>query len=258
MSRVRSFETEAGLVEAFCALLPGQDHRAVWTAYHETAGWDLLLVGRSGIQIGLEAKLLLNAKVLEQSLPGRWADERGPDYRAVLVPRDGLQNHLSTIAYHLGIVVLTVSPKERYSYSRFDPDLPDEAWDYSTRRWPNWCPSVRCMLPEYVPDVTGGHASPVQLSPWKIKAIKLLILLERHGAVTRMDMKLLEISPSRWTDRYAGLLSPNPLVGGYVRNTRTPDLRSQHPVNWAQIEADFETWGKNHPATQLALLGAVA
>lgn len=87
------------------------------------------------------------------------------------------------------------------------------------------------------------HAAPVQLTEWKISAIKLMILLERKGAVTRADMKALRLSPTRWTDRYHGFLMASPT--GYVKHTGTPDLKAQHPKNWAEIEADFDKWGKD-------------
>jgi hypothetical protein len=75
-----------------------------------------------------------------------------------------------------------------------------------------------------------------------VKAIKLMILLERRGRVTRGDMKALQISPTRWTDSWNGFLSASPEAGGYVSNGRTPDLKRQHPTNWAEIEADFAKW----------------
>lgn len=102
----------------------------------------------------------------------------------------------------------------------------------------------RCILPDYIPDVAAGCAAPVQLTPWKINAIKLMIVLERRGYVTRKDMKVLQISPTRWCDHWHGFLAPAP-DRRYVRCNRTPDLKAQHPVNWAQIEADFEVWGKD-------------
>lgn len=252
MSKAKLFTSEADMVAAFCSLIDparwarNPEHAPRWTQYHETAGWDLLLVHETGIQVGIEAKLSLNAKVLEQALPSRWADPSGPDYRAVLVPTDGLQHHLARLARHVGITVITISGERapdgalRHVYS--NPGLPDEKHTYSLTDWPNWCPLERCKLPEYVPDVSGGKAAPIQLSPWKIKAIKLLILLERRGAVTRRDMKALGLSPTRWTDHYNGFLRPGP--DGYVRSGLTPDLKAQHPVNWAQIEADYDTWSK--------------
>lgn len=257
----RLFATEADLVRCYCAQIDparwsnNPDRAPAWVAYHETAGWDLLLVHPSGAQVGVEAKLSLNAKVLDQALPGHWADTAGPDYRAVLVPQDGLQLHMKSIALHLGIVIITCRPEERDGrhvriYARAEPDLPDEAWEYRMRSWPNWCPSQRCRVPDYVPDVSGGHAAPVTLTAWKIDAIKLVILLDRRGFVTRADMKALKLSPSRWTDHHHGFLSPAPERGGYVRNSRTPDFKAQHPLNWAQIEADFATWSADLLAAQ--------
>lgn len=270
MGKTKLFSTEAELVAAFCSCIDPErwarnpSRAPKWVQYHETAGWDLLLVHpETGEQIGIEAKLGLNAKVLEQALPGRWADLDGPDYRAVLVPNDGLQRHFAEIARHLGITVLTVISGPRGYYNAqvgsaydFRPGLPDEG--LSTRdQWPNWCPARRCKLPDYVPDVTGGHSAPVKLSEWKIKAIKLLILLDRRGYVTRQDMKALSISPTRWTDRYYGFLTPSP-DGGYVRNDRTPDLKAQHQTNWAQIEADYETWSKGVETAGKLALGSAA
>lgn len=252
MSNAKLFATEAELVAKFCELIDPANRRNPsnnprWTPYHETAGWDLILAHESGLQIGIEAKLSLNAKVLEQALPSRWAaeDGAGPDFRAVLVPSDGLQNHLQRIAFHLGIVVITVSASQGWNgktIHRFDPHLLDPKSPWEERSWPNWCPAARCELPDYVPDVTGGHSAPVALTDWKIRAIKLLILLDRRGYVTRRDMKALKISPTRWTDAYYGFLVAG--EAGYVRCTRTPDLKAQHPTNWAQIEADYETWSK--------------
>jgi hypothetical protein len=261
----RLFSTEADLVAAFCSCIAPErfrfpDRAPKWVAYHETAGWDLLLAHPDGQQIGIEAKLTLNPKVLSQALPGRWADEAGPDFRAVLVPEDGLQLYVSELARHLGIVVIAVRGRPRAYHSApvgsafdFSPDLPDQ---WNARDWPNWCPAQRCKLPDYVPDVLGGKAAPVQLSEWKIKAIKLLIILERTGSVTRADMKVLGLSPTRWTDHWSGFLSPGP-DGGYIRNGRTPDLLTQHPENWRQIEADIARWGGQLRGGQL-LNGAAA
>ena len=219
--------------------------RADWTIYAETAGWDILMVHRDGYQLGIEAKLSLNAKVIEQTLSGNHSfyDCSGPDYRAALVPVNKIQHHLGSIAKAIGITIIKVRPPATGVYHW--TELPDQDSDY--RSWPNWCPAERCKLPDYVPDVSAGHAAPVQLTHWKVKAIKLMIWLERYGSVTRKDMKALQISSTRWTDHYAGFLSAS-ANGGYVRNNRTPDLRAQHPVNYAQIEADFDTWAKDMPA----------
>ena len=240
MKREPRFATEADLVAAFCAVIDKRNASPNprckrWTVYHETADWDLLLVDNSGVQVGLEAKLSLNAKVLVQALPDYYAATDGPDYRGVLVPHEGTQHFIPTLARHLGIGVVEM---RRFS----EPALPDEESDWSMRGWHSWCPAKRCALPDYVPDVTGGKPSPVKLTDWKVRAIKLMIVLDRRGYVTRHDMKLLGISPTRWTASHHGFLVPDPIKGGYVPGARTPDFRTQHPTNYAEIEADFAKW----------------
>ncbi len=239
------FENEAHLVELFCGEVKkhneNRNRRSQgWIAYHETAGWDLLLVGdRDGAQIGIEAKMSLNAKVLEQALKGGFGT-KGPDYRAVLVPRIGLQLHLKNIADHIGITIIELSTwGRRPDQVHSNPSLPDEDSSYHLADWHNWCPFERETVPPYIPDVSGGKASPVTLSQWKIKAIKLVVLLDRQSFVTRADMRKLAISPSMWTAR-GGFLVPG--ENGYVKCEKTPDFRKQHPTNYLEIEADFETW----------------
>ena len=218
-----------------------------WTVYPETAGWDLLLAHKDGYQLGVEAKLSLNAKVIDQALSGlgrHWHDT-GPDYRAVLVPSGKVQLHLGRICSAIGIGVIAAK-KERF----WSPNLPNQEFDW--RDWPNWCPARRCALPDYIPDVEAGHSAPVMLTKWKIMAIKLSIILERRGYVTRADMKSLGISPTRWTDHWNGFLARDPHRKAYVRSERTPDLRSQHPINWSQIEADIGVWGKEFGLGEVA------
>lgn len=250
MSKLFTKETE--LVAAFVDVLSkprwsvGKAVGDGWTAYHETAGWDVLLSNdATALQVGIEAKLSLNAKVLSQALPSRSGGNVGPDYRAVLVPSDGCQHHMVEIAGALGISVIVIRDDryERDTAPRWQCDisLPEQGGQsWSDSGWFPWLPISRENLPDYIPDVRGGDSAPVCLTPWKVKAIKLLILLERRGAVHRSDMKALDISATRWTESHHGFLAPSP--DGYVRCDATPDLKSQHPVNWAQIEADFEEW----------------
>lgn len=259
------FASEADLVAAFCAeverrnqLPADRRHAPVWTIYHETAGWDLLLVDDMGVQVGIEAKLSLNAKVLVQALPHHH-DNDGPDYRAVLVPDKGLQQHLTLIAEHLGLTVIRCSSYESgwpepSLHHQFGPSLPVEHGTgerlnrLNQSHWHSWLPPKRCKLPDYVPDVRGGKAAPIMLTDWKVRAIKLMILLERRGVVTRKDMKHLGLDATRWTANGHGFLAPGP--GGYVQCERSPDLRAQHPENYPAIEADFDSWAPSASVVQ--------
>ena len=78
------FENEAHLVRAFCSTVG-----PAWTIYPETGDFDLLLSRKlDGFQIGIEAKMSLNMKVVAQAadlaITGRSALRPGPDCRAVL------------------------------------------------------------------------------------------------------------------------------------------------------------------------------
>lgn len=224
--------------------------KSVWTIYPETAGWDLLLVDQHGVQIGIEAKMTLNVKVLSQALPHYYASDRGPDYRAVLVARAGLQLGLQHLASHLGITVIRLDAELGWRQgapvhiSTQPNGLPDEMtpYDFDIRNWHPWHPLEREVLPDYIPDVEGGRPSPVTLTDWKIRAIKLTILLDRRGYVTRRDMDFLKISPTMWTKPFYGFLTQGDVRGQWVRCERTRDFRKQHPENYAQIEADWENW----------------
>lgn len=231
-----AFTSEAELVAEFVRQLERHEARR-WTVYPETGEWDLILVHSTGFQVGLEAKLILNAKVVDQALKdqhSRWSNT-GPDYRGVLVPHGGKQHHIGRICAAIGIGIVTV--RRQTGWTWYGLNLPSET---GGSEWPNWCPAERVRLPDYIPDVAAGHSAPLKLTEWKIKAIRLMIVLERRGYVTRRDMKSIGISPSRWTDVYHGFLERTP--HGYVRCKRTPDLRAQHPTNYAQIEADLEQW----------------
>lgn len=245
MSKEAFFKTEAELCSAFVVALPKG-----WTAYNETEGYDILLVRQDGLQIGVEAKLRLNPEVVVQAAKEWGFDGPGPDFRAALVPAGHVQNHMSAICAMLGItVIIAMHPdddtEKRYGFRSppFRPDLPslDSRMYWSGREfdWYDRCPRVRCTLPEYVPDVTAGHSAPVALTNWKIQAIKLLIIMERQGFVTKADFKHVKIDPGRWTRDW---LERGPERGQFITGKYTPDLKAQHPTNWAQIEADFAKW----------------
>jgi hypothetical protein len=247
------FATEAELCAAFIAALPEG-----WTAYAETAGHDILLVrAADGFQIGIQAKLKFNAHVLSQTIDDSYAaaDRPGPDCRAVLVPSGEVQRYLSHIAQHCGVTVLTVKPGELKSKweKRFAPSLPEIgtslAWS-AERDWHEMAPSKRHKLPAYVPDVAAGAPAPLQLTDWKIKAIKIAVLLDVRGYAARSDFSHLHLDHRRW-------LGPENLWlvvedGKLVKGPRMPDFKAQHPKVYAQIKAEAATWMASHP-TPMAL-----
>lgn len=252
--------TEAAMVAEFSAWAV----HCGWNVYPETCSWDLLLVRPTdGFQIGVEAKLSLNATVLCQVLSrqSRYDRGAGPDCRAILAPRPKTVNGLETIARHLGIVVVTGSAYARYrtrprnwTGPEFTPGLPEISRRHSDTTdemsawggWPEMCPDVRHALPEYVPDVTGGHPAPLQLTPWKIQAIKAAVVIEIVGYLTRADLKALKLDPSRWTQFWLEPRAEKRWAPGDRRHP--PNFKAQHPTNYAQIKADVAVWGAGVPS----------
>ncbi len=251
-SEKQKFDSEAELCATFIAALPKE-----WTAYNETGGFDILLVREDGFQIGVEAKLKLNTKVILQAaemLGYHYVDRPGPDCRAVLVP-DGGNGELKQIAKLLGITVVTYRPPESYvTRSSIWPELPRMKDDYWNNSWTELCPANRIELPEWVPDVQAGAKAPVALTDWKIRAIKIAVTLEKRGFVTRKDFAHHKISMSRWTQ--GGWIDKDG-KGGWIAGKYLPDFRSQHPVNYPQIEADYQKWkfaDDSHPHSQMNLV----
>jgi hypothetical protein len=254
MKRENPFKTEAELVEAYISAAnknPWRDDTSKWVPYPETCGFDLVMVNdETGVQVGIEAKLSLNVKVLCQAISGvdGWR-KQGPDYRAVLVPSAGVQLGLSGLARRLGLTVLCPYDHGYSSKPNWEcrPELPSErirTWKVDDDWFP-WCPTERLKLPDYVPDVQAGKPSPVALTQWKIQAIKLAILLDRRGHVTRADMKALGLSPTFFCGP-GGRLVPAHKEGRYQCYTAGRgmlDFKAQHPRNYDEIAADFDQWG---------------
>jgi hypothetical protein len=220
------------------------DYAGKWRAYAETEGWDILLVRvKDGFQIGIQAKLALNIAVINQCLEyGQSACEVGPDCRALLVPAGSGQS-FQAICHYIGLTIISVLPEQ----TRIEPKLPGLNTRSPTSPWHEWCPIKRHPLPTYVPDVVAGSPSPVRLTPWKIKALKIAALMEVRGCVARSDFKYLGLDPRRWTARDGWLLASSE---GYVPRRNTPNFAKQHPVVYSQIKTDFDRWAPPIAAQQ--------
>lgn len=234
MKRLPLFATEAEMCTAFCAWVTKQG----WTPYPETAGWDVLLVAPDGTQIGVQAKLRFNMKVLEQCVQTSFYDTCngiGPDYRGILVPRQHAEQ--TEILFALGLTHFRPS-----GTNDFYPGLNDRRHAYDS--WHYWNPAQREKLPAYVPDVQPGASSPVQLTEWKVGALRIAAVLDIRGYVTRNDFKRERIDPRRWMlgSDVSKWLLPGAEPGQFVKG---PGLRfaEQHPVVFAQIRSEIEAEG---------------
>lgn len=248
------FATEAEMCAYFIAHIGPQ-----WTAYPETEEWDILLVRKAdGFQIGIQAKLRLNADVLKQAAEDwhSWQreEEPGPDCRAVLVPNTAAGN-LLWIAGRLGLTVICVRIlATNVRGYEFQPQLPSEAHDYGwNQEWHEQLPTRRHPLPEYVPDVAAGASGPLKLTKWKIAAIKIAVTLEHRGFVTRQDFTALGIDYRRWLPSAQGWLEKSD--NGFVAGAAMPDFRKQHPRVYEEVAADYEKWAAK--AVLLAKQGAL-
>lgn len=235
--RPAAFESEVALCTAFL----GAVDKAKWTPYPETAGWDILMVRNAdGFQIGIQAKLRLNIDVINQAIDerGHWdAGAAGPDCRALLVPAS---SGFERICKYLALVIITADPQvSTRSYPPMvRPLLPLAPPAYQSDEWPEWAPAKRHKLPEYVPDVPAGASAPVQLTDWKIKAIKLAVMLELRGRVLRADFAYLQLDHRRWIDGRWLMLRD----GSFVAGPGMPNFRMQHPKVYEQIATDAPKW----------------
>lgn len=229
------FKTEAELCAAFMEWVK----RDGWTPYPETGGFDILLVGSTGHQIGVQAKMRMNFKVIDQLLPRYLAHkDEGPDHYAVLVgahPGDAEQ-----ILSILGLVCFY--PVQRYGH-RHEFSMPGYDHVPSRAQMFDWNPKRRLTLPDYIPDVTAGAPCPIQLTPWKINALRLLAHLEIHGPVTRRQISTFGMDSRRWCGHGAWLV---PVEGGaiadrngkWVRGPECPRFDQQHPEVYAKIRVE--------------------
>jgi hypothetical protein len=198
------------------------------TPYAETANWDILLVAEDGMQIGVQAKLRFNMKVLEQAIPdgwGHWHDV-GPDFRAILIP--DWDSTIEKICTALG---LGVFHPVSFGKPEFAPDLTMQNRWCST--WHDWNPKERHKLPQYVPDVIAGDSAPVRLTEWKIAALRLVATMTVRGYITRQDFRTYSIDPRRWTGP-SGWLKPGEERGTYIRGDNL-DFDRQHPDVYAKV-----------------------
>lgn len=218
----------------------------------------MLVRALDGFQIGIEAKLKLNAKVVVQAaefMGTAYTTGSGPDCRAVLIPARS-NSDLEPLCELLGLVVIRMREPQTHPLSEtwkqsgdpFRPDLPGKDWRFEDEArgnsWPEFMPAARLELPKWVPDTKSGDKCPITLTQWKIRAIQIAVLLEKTGYVTRQDFKNLKINMTRWVQGSleSVWLRKQGDYGKWVKGAGFPDFRKQHPKNFEQIAAEIEDW----------------
>jgi hypothetical protein len=220
------FKTEAELCAAFTAWVAAR--RPDLKCYAECDGWDLLVVYPDGVQLGIQAKLRLNAEVIMQAVPSDWHSQHGPEFRAVLVPEE--RGAFIGLARHCGLVVFAGRTDWSRHYEQFGPDLtPHNPYGLP---WVDWCPETRCTVPEFATDSVAGSPSPITLTQWKTGALRVLAELEVAGKITRQTMRAFRVDQRRWIQM--GWLKSTETRGTYVIDHRPP-FADQHPTAYAAI-----------------------
>lgn len=156
-----------------CTAFAQEAERLGWEAHPEVSGWDLLLVATAdvktlgvltGDQVGVQAKMHPNVEVLGQAL--HYSRYRAsPHYRAVLLPgiKKTPAEHFYAVAAALSCLVL--HPHKRFGWERVLARIPEDyRLHYDT---PCWVPPYRIE--------TGGMASPMPVSAWKLRAIRFCL-----------------------------------------------------------------------------------
>lgn len=171
--------------------------------------------------------------------------ERGPDYLAVLVGSVGGAAGITQLLRRCGVAV--IEPQQRLRegitlgqwYWPVGPQDRRSIWRLwgDASAWTDWNPTQRCELPRFVPNVRAGVPSPLQLTPWKVAALRVVVQLEIAGDVSAAEIKRLGCDPSRWCRADTRWLDPAG-PGRFVRSDRLPRFELQHPAEYAQLLAE--------------------
>ena len=229
------FTKETDLCEKFIQNIPSE-----WKAYPEACNFDIVLQHENGWQIGIEAKLKLNTKLVKQAAEHysyRSLTLPKPDFRAVLIPYDTKHPDLE---YLLKLINVTIIRMPRYDKSplRFSPVLPSNT--YQSDSWFELFPEEKLDLPYYTIESKAGQKSPSPLSKWKIAALKIIVTLEKRGYVTRKDFAHNEIYMNLWSQ--SNWIEKDYERKCWVATDNLPKLWDQHPKAYEEIKNDYLKW----------------
>jgi hypothetical protein len=212
-----------------CAVFIGWASRDGWTAYAETHGWDIVLA-KSGIQFGIQAKLRFTPTLLRQVMPvDDYGDVTGPHHRGILIPK--LDSEIDIAMRACGVVAFSPYPR----CGSFSPSL-----DAAIERG-EWPTEKRLSLPDYVPDTIAGSSSPVQLTKWKISALRICAHIEIHGSITSKQIRqTYGVDARRWIGPFGWLLPKmdGEAIVGYVAGPKLK-FAKQHPIVFEQIKSEM-------------------
>lgn len=248
-----AISSEADLCEIFIRDMNAQPG---WICYPESGGFDILAVHESGRQIGIEAKMQLNAKVADQIMPEPWQYRygmKGPDHRLVIVGKiTDASAGIAKLLGYMGVPVLVPVHRVRSTKEGLLDVLEFCSYKLSDLlsgkgHWGeidlfDWNPEERCPLPMVVPNLPAGVPAPVRLTPWKEKAIRAVALLRKQGSITSKQIKGLGMSPTAWTQHGStrAWLDKGSVLGQWIETDRMPAFDKQHPEAYEVAVAELE------------------
>lgn len=219
-----------------------------WACYPETGGFDILVAHESGRQIGVQAKLQLNAKVADQILPKHYDytyEHPSPDHRLVIVRNITESSEgIARLLDEVGIAVWAPNIEQHYIsatrehgwranfyiHSKMCDDARCAKPPQHIPHWKaalfDWNPAKRIELPPIVPKVAAGVPSPTSITPWKLAAVRVLARLRLQGFITTKQIASEGCSPSMWTQRW---LQRSEMRGQWLETDRLPPIDKQHP-----------------------------
>lgn len=241
---IEKIEKEADL----CALFIQEFNKLPeWTCYPEAAGFDILVVHTDGRQIGVEAKLSLNAKVADQILPHHYdanSETPGPDYRMVIVSKiTAASAGIVKMLERQGVTVLLPRSTQTFEGHNYTFDLKHKLLEVSGRapfydRYMfDWNPPVRCQVPVMVTSLPAGVPAPVRLTPWKESALKVIAQLRSQGFITAKQIAAHGVGITAWTQpatsKKPAWLAKGAVRGTWVETIHLPAFDKQHPEVYA-------------------------
>jgi hypothetical protein len=244
---VEKIEKEADLCDLFMREF---NQLPDWTCYPEAAGFDVLVVHSDGRQIGVEAKLSLNAKVADQILPAHHEDMNGnpgPDYRMVIVSKiTDASAGIVKMLDRLGVTVLCPRSSWTRDGDKLTFDLSNRLLEVSGRKpyydlfMFDWNPGERCKVPIMVTNLPAGVPAPVRLTPWKESALKVIAQLRSQGFITAKQIAGHGVGVSAWTQQAGSKkawLAKGEVRGTWIETEHLPAFDKQHPEVYAMAVA---------------------
>lgn len=185
-----------------------------WAFYPENQSWDFLLMHReTHVQVGVQAKLNLNDKVIWQCVELLSVQRTGPNFAAILVPESELSKRTARkLLQSCAEEKLLVFTEKTI----FQTILPE------------WEP-LRCIFegpvwtPPYEPDMLAGVKSPKPITPFKVAAVRLCAALRAGFEPTDREIKEMGAGSVRYWERWLEPTKGRPRKWRLVRSDDLPD-----------------------------------